>query len=349
MKRFVFISRNYKHPGCGGGRARTDIEMVMERMGYENIGLRRTTSGNGIVHSLRNMWSTLHAIGKMREGDVVVIQYQMKMYGRICRAAHRRGAKVICLIHDLDSWRDKRLTPEQEMPLLNMADVLLTHNHAMRRWLTEHGCHAPMVDYEIMDYLHGVSAPAHPIPSDGKFSLFFVGNLSSELNDWIYQLAGAMPQRDIYLYGSEFDAERAAGLSNIHMMGERPDTEIIASHHGDFGISWYGLSLDEGIGKVGEYMAINNPHKVGLYLRSNSPVVVWSRAGRAEFVLHEGVGIATDSLRDLDKALDAITPNEYARLTKNVERVNRNLKSGFYLRQALTQAIKIIEESQNKI
>ncbi len=152
MKRFVFISRNYKHPGCGGGRARTDIEMVMERMGYENIGLRRTTSGNGIVHSLRNLWSTLHAIGKMRKGDVVVIQYQMKMYGRICRAAHRRGAKVICLIHDLDSWRDKKLTPEQEMPLLNMADVLLTHNHAMRRWLTEHGCTTPMVDYEIMDY-----------------------------------------------------------------------------------------------------------------------------------------------------------------------------------------------------
>lgn len=347
MKRFVFISRNYKHPGCGGGRARTDIENIMQSMGFENIGLRRTLSHNGIVHSLRNTYGTLRAIHRLRKDDVVVVQYQMKMYARLCRVAHRRGAKVICLIHDLDSWRDKKLTPEQEIPLLNMADVLLTHNHAMRKWLTDHGCTTPMVDYEIMDYLPGVSPSAHPYPSDGRFSLFFVGNLSPKLNDWIYQLAEAMPHRKIYLYGSEYDESRGSRLPNLRMRGEQPDTEIIASHKGDFGISWYGVSLDEGIGKVGEYMAINNPHKVGLYLRCNAPVVVWSKAGRAELLLKEGVAIAVDSLRNLDAALSAVTPDDYARMTVNVARMNKDLKAGRFLRRALRQAIDIISEKQS--
>lgn len=344
MSRFLFISRNYKHPHCGGGVARTDIEKVMESMGYENIGLRRTFSHNGIVHSLRNVYGVMHAIRQLQEGDVVVVQYQMKMYARFCRAAHKRGVKVICLIHDLDSWRDKKLTPQQEMPLLNMADVLLTHNHAMRGWLKEHGCTAPMVDYEIMDYIHGVSGTPHGYPSDGKFSLFFVGNLSPRLNGWIYELARVMPGRKIYLYGSEYDEKLGHATPNLRMCGERPDTEIIASHKGDFGISWYGVSLDDGIGKVGEYMAINNPHKVGLYLRCNAPVIVWSKAGRSELIRKRGIGITVDSLRDLDTALSAVSPTDYSLMSSNVSCINAELKSGYFLKKALKKAIEIINK-----
>ena len=310
MRKCLFISRNYKHPHCGGGIARTDIETVMERLGFENIGLRRTFSHNGIVHGVRNTIGVFRAISRLRRGDVVVVQYQMKRYTWFCRMARRRGVKVICLIHDLDSFREKKLRPEQEIPLLNMADVILTHNAAMRRWLTDHGCTAPMVGYTIMDFL--------------------------------YQLAEVMPGRDIYLYGSELNREKAGALPNLHYMGEVADTEIIARHSGDFGLSWYGLSLDEGIGKVGEYMAYNNPHKVGLYLRCNAPVVVWKRAGRAEFIEREQIGIAVDSLRDLDKALDAVDSTRYAEMTANVARINARLKAGHYLETALSQALRLI-------
>lgn len=342
--RFLYISRNYKHPHCGGCVARTDIEKIMESMGYANIGLRRTFSSNGIVHSLRNVYGALRAMRQLRAGDVVVAQYQMKMFGRLCRIAHKRGAKVICLIHDLDSWRDKKLPPRQEMPLLNMADVILTHNHAMRQWLEEQGCTAPMTDYEIMDYIHGVSGDPHGYPSDGKFSLFFVGNLSPRLNGWIYDLAKEMPHRKIYLYGSEYDETLGHATPNLRMCGERPDTDIIASHKGDFGISWYGISLDDGVGKVGEYMAINNPHKVGLYLRCNAPVVVWDKAGRAELIRKRGIGITVGSLRQLDAALDAVTPADYSRMVDNVSAINIELKSGRFLKKALKRAMEIINK-----
>lgn len=346
MSRRVYISRNYKHPNCGGGRARMDIESIMQSMGFENIGLKCTTSRNGVVHSLRNAYGFLRAIRRLKKGDVVVVQYQMKMYKRLCKAAKKCGAKVICLIHDLDSWREKKLTPEQEVPLLNMADVLLTHNHAMRRWLSEHGCTAPMVDYEIMDYLPGDSAAPHLYPDNGNLSLFFVGNLSSETNGWIYELAALIPHRKIYLYGPGFDVEKAATLPNLLHMGVMPDTEIIESHNGKFGVSWYGSSLDEGVGMVGEYMAINNPHKVGLYLRCNAPVVVWSKAGRAKLLLKKGVALAVDSLRNLDDALTGISAEDYYGMIENVANMNGKLKRGHYLRKAVQNALEIIKEHE---
>ena len=62
-----------------------DIESIMQSMGFENIGMRCTTSRNGIVHSLRNAYGILRAIRRLKKGDVVVVQYQMKMYERLYR------------------------------------------------------------------------------------------------------------------------------------------------------------------------------------------------------------------------------------------------------------------------
>lgn len=347
MNKCYFISRNYKHPKCGGGRARTDIETVMESLGFENIGFSRTTHRNGLIHGVRNTLGVIKAMRAIGPGDVVVLQYQMKLYATVCRHAHRHGAKVICLIHDLDSFRDKALTPGQEIPLLNMADVLLTHNHSMRAWLKDHGCTAKMIDYEIMDYLPGNSGTPHPPRPDGSWSLFFVGNLSPALNDFLYQLAAIIPERDIYLYGSELDTAKASTLPNLHFMGLLDDTDIIARHQGDFGLSWYGLSLDDGVGKVGEYMSYNNPHKVGLYLRCNAPVVVWRRAGRAEFILQQDAGIAVSSLRQLDQALTAITPERYRAMLQGVARVNTRLREGYYLKTSLTEAFRHLGVTHN--
>lgn len=342
MNRLLFISRNYKKPECGGGIARTDIETILTEMGGINIGWKRTTSHNGIIHSLRNASGIVKAILSLRRDDVLVIQYQQKFYRQICRVAKRRGVKIVCLIHDLDSFRDKTLTPDQEIPLLNMADVLLTHNINMRRWLSDHGCTVPMIDYEIMDYLRGERQPEAQASVRQPYSLFFVGNLSPKLNDWIYQLAALVPHRTIYLYGGEEDAEKIALHSNLQFMGQLDDTEIIARHRGDFGISWYGSSLDSGVGKVGEYMAYNNPHKVGLYLRCGVPVVVWSKAGRADFLTRTGVALAVDSLRDLENSLSGISEADYRAMTERVAPIADDLRRGAFLRAALARVFELL-------
>lgn len=211
------------------------------------------------------------------------------------------GIRVIALLIDLSSFRNKKLTPEEEVALLNRFDVVLTHNVGMRRYLTAHGCTAKLIDYEIMDYPHGESGP-HPAPEEGNYSLYYVGNLTREANDYLYELARLMPDTDFYIYGPDYDRALCAQLPNIHTPGFVQDTQIMKRHAGDFGLSWYGSSLDDAVGRLGEYMQVNNPYKAGLYFRANTPVIVWKKAGRAEFIERERIGLVVDSLRELAAA-----------------------------------------------
>ena len=338
ITRKVYISRNYKKLDCGGSIARTDIETVMDRLGFVNIGLPQSVCHNGIYHGIKNYVSYRKALRSIRPGDMIVLQYPMKIgFDEICGVSHKKGAKIVCLIHDLSSFREKTLTPEEEICRLNQCDVLLTHNHRMREWLSSHGCRVKMIDFEIMDYIHGASGNAHEVV-DRNYSLFYVGDLSPATYGYIYDLARIMPQRDIYLYGHSPSEDLLAELPNLHFEGFAKDTDLMKSHKGDFGLSWYGTSLDFGIGKIGEYMEYNNPHKISLYFRCNSPVVVWSKGGRAKFIKDNHLGICVDSLRNLESRLSMITADEYREMVGNVERVNERLKNGRYLEDVLQQA-----------
>lgn len=337
-----FISRNYKHPYCGGVIAKTDIELTLERLGFTNIGLKRSFSGNNIVNAIRSCLSAVIGATRLKQGDILLLQYPMSHYYRfICRIAKWKKAKIITLIHDLRAFRNKSITAEVENVHLSDSAVLLTHNHKMREWLSSHGCTLPMVDYEIMDYLHGESGKPK-IKTDRNYSIYYVGNLSSATNGFIYELAELMPETDIYLYGLNPDMEKIDSIPNLHFLGFRADVDIIAEHKGDFGLSWYGSSIDMGVGNVGEYMEYNNPHKVSLYLRCNTPVVAWKNAGRAEFIEKEGVGICVESLRELKSMFEEISPDDYKLLTGNVEHINNRLKEGCYLEEALEKALEII-------
>lgn len=340
-----FISRNYKHLDNGGGIAKSDIDITLENLGYQNIGLRRSFYHNNLVHGIRNFIGLQKAMMSIHRNDAIVLQYPMKIgFDRICKKAHQRGAKIICLIHDLSSFRNKSLTPHEEIMRLNATDVLLTHNHMMRQWLSEHGCKVKMIDYEIMDYLHGESGEPHE-PVAGNYSLFYVGNVSFKTHPYLRKLAEIMPDRDIYIYGHHPDTEEISKYNNLHYMGIVSDRQIIKSHMGDFGLSWYGESLDDGVGRIGEYMSYNNPHKISLDLRCNAPVIVWSKAGRAEFIEKEHLGLTVNSLATLDEKLKKIDYKEYRHLTDNVRNINAKLKSGFYLDQALRQAIDYLSVS----
>lgn len=187
--RKTFISRNYKHSEHAGSIARRDIEMLAERFGGVNIGLKRSFYKIGIIHGLRNYLGLLKAMMSIRKGDVLLIEYPMKLYyDRICRIAKKKGAKVISLLIDLSAFREKCITPQQEIDRLNMCDVVLTHNKNMRDWLISHGLKTKMIDYVIMDFIHGESAPPHEV-NDRNYSLYYVGNLSSAHNGFLYQLA----------------------------------------------------------------------------------------------------------------------------------------------------------------
>lgn len=346
--RNCYISRNYKTTRSGGGRAKTDFEKIMEREGFHNLGLRRTTHSNMVIDFFLTLAGVVKAVCTIRKGDVLLLQYPMKKYYEfVCNIAHRRGAKVISLIHDLGSFRRKKLTVEREMRRLAHSDGLIVHNKTMYQWLKDKRYQGEMVIIGIFDYLSPEPINSvRQLPSlPQDYSLFFAGSLSTKSNAYLYMMPPFLGSHKLHLYGSGFD--HSLGTNNVLVEeGFRNDYDLMKCNHGDFGLSWYGESLSEGKGRIGEYMAYNNPHKVGLYLRCHAPVILSKHAGLAPFVEENGVGICIDSLEDIDKVLNSITPEEYNQMKENAKKVSQRLADGYYFRTAFAKITNQLQLSR---
>lgn len=85
------------------------------------------------------------------------------------------------------------------------------------------------------------------------------------------------------------------------------------------------------------YQRVNSPHKASLYLVAGLPLIVSTQAAIAKIVVEEKLGIAVDSLSDIEKRISSLSEEDYAELLKNVDTYAERLKSGFNLMKALDQ------------
>ena len=353
--RLCYISRNYKAPSSGGGKAKSDIEQTLASMGAINIGLTRTTCSSKTYDFFRTLGSVVKALWNVRHGDVVVLQYPVKKYFTlICRTAHRRGAKIIAIIHDLGAFRRRRLTIREEITRLNHADIVIAANDHQHKWLQEKGCQAMMAVYGLHDYLTTINLPANhtapPYTPLGKphFSLYFVGDLTPRNNRYLYTLGRQMQHTEIFLYGKGFDRSAAGDESTLRWIGFTKDTDLITTHRGDFGLCWYGESCETAAGHQGEYMAINTPHKLSLYLRCGTPIIIWRHAAMAAVIEQEGLGIVVDTLGEVERRLEQLTLAEYHTMQQHVQRVAQALAEGQSCRRAVTKAYHMLSGVMDK-
>lgn len=341
--RDCYISRNYKTLKSGGGRVRTDIETIMDGMGFKNLGLKQTRHHNMVIDFFLTFTSMLKGVLSLRSGDTILIQYPMKKYYEfVCDMAHRRGVKVITVIHDLGSFRRKKLTIEREMRRLAHSDGLIVHNPTMERWLKEHGYQGEMQVIGIFDYLSPEPINSiRPLPESPKdYSMFFAGNLTQKQNAFIYMLPEHLGNHKFHLYGSNFRDDLAK--EPLVSEGFGYDYELMHNNRGDFGLSWYGESLTEGKGMIGEYMAYNNPHKMLLYLRCHAPIIISKHAGLASFVEENGIGVCIESLENIGETLDNISIDDYLRMQKNAKEISDKVASGYFFRTAYNELKKRI-------
>ncbi len=337
-----YISRNYKGTTSAGNKAKTDIETIMTGMGYKNVGLRQTTYSNSILHFLMTLFGVLKTPFCLHKGDMLVVQYPLKKYfAFVCNMAHLRGAKVTALIHDLGSFRRKALTIEQEIARLNHADCVIAHNKSMKKWLEDNGCKAKLVTLDIFDYLSATSAQAENALSSTP-TVVYVGALSIRKNKFLYDFGDSISNYRVNVYGNGFDADKASNPEAFTTMGFIQSDRLIETAQGHFGLVWDGNSLDACSGDFGEYMKFNNPHKTSLYLRCLMPIIIWNEAALAPFVRENGIGITINSLRELDEILAKITPEEYQQMRNNVKTICDRLSSGYYAKNALTEAAGLL-------
>lgn len=335
-----YLARDYKGTLSAGNKARTDIEAIMTRMDFHNLGLRQSVSKGGMKHFLRNLAGVLKECAMIHRGDVIVVQYPLKKYfSFVCRIAHARGAKVVALIHDLGSFRRKALTEEQEIKRLSNADVVIAHNASMRKWLEEHGCTARVTELGIFDFL----SPARPQavqPLAEGYRVVYAGNLQRRKNSFLYTI---IPSKwSMILYGNGFEAAEAAGNKNIDYRGFASPADLISNAGGDFGLVWDGDSAETCSGNYGEYLRLNNPHKTSLYIRCGLPVIIWKEAALAPFITQNGLGIAVDSLEQLNSVLPSISEEQYKQMRQNVLAMAERLAAGKFAEAAIGNAATIL-------
>lgn len=341
---YCYFSKNYNHLDNAGNKAKTDIETIMEQSGYANIGRHHTVVRNKVAGFLITLAGMLKTVRAIRPGDVVVLQYPLKKYyDYIVRRAHQRGAWTVTLIHDLGSFRRKKLTVEEEIARLNRNDGIIAHTPAMKRWLEDHGVTVPIVVLEIFDYL-STSQPAERY-SRQRFQVVFAGVLRTDQNEFLYKLARTDRSYDLVLYGSGFDKEALPeSTSGLVVRGFCPSDKIIDECQGDFGLVWYGSDIDTISGKMNEYLPLIAPHKLSLYLRAGMPVIVWSKSAMAPYVEKRGIGLAVDSLAELDRRLADLTPEQMEEMRRNVAAVTAELASGANTRRALSGMMEIVDK-----
>ena len=286
-------------------KAKEDIDEICRREGFCNLTSRNFGHG-GVGRFMTKLVSVCRIPMQLKKGDLLFLQYPMKkFYKMACLLAKMKGARVVTVIHDLGAFRRHKLTPQQENRRLAKTDFLIVHNPTMRDYLIKHGFKGGIHCLQIFDYLSDVAVR----------------------NGW---------QMD--LYGKGFEAE-ANNCQQLTYHGFMPSDEFIAKVEADFGLVWDGSSVDECTGDWGEYLRINDPHKTSFYLRAGIPVIVWKQAAMAPFIEEQGVGIAVDSLSEIDSRLAALSAEDYKQMRHAAWLMSQRLAEGYYIKEGLKAAM----------
>lgn len=337
-----YLSKNYKEINSAGNKAKTDIEAILKQQGYKEAGLPQTNYRNNIIGFLVTLMSVLKVVFTISKNDTVILQYPFKKYySFVCKLVHYKGGKVITFIHDLGSFRRKKLTIPEEIKRLAHSDILIVHNERMKEWLLEQNYQKPIVCLEIFDYLSSTQATNKPLNKD-MFRVIYAGGLSYKKNRFLYLVDEVISRWHFVLYGNGFEQEQIKNPDAFTYKGFTPSDELITNAEGDFGLVWDGESITTCSGTFGEYLKYNNPHKASLYIRCQLPVIIWKEAALASFVSENKIGICIDSLEELKDILPSISKEEYLEMKENTKEISRRLSTGYYSTKALKDAEKLL-------
>lgn len=338
---YCYASHNYRDFAHAGNISKNFNEHIMQDMGFKNVAIKQTHFHNKVLGFFATLIGVCAIPSRLRKGDVLVLQYPVKKYYTfICKIAHLRGAKVITLIHDLGCCRRKKITPKKEMKRLNNSDALIVHNENMKKWIVEHNYKGVIAIHHMTDYIAEAQAPIHEY-NGGRLKIMYAGALPRKKNAFLYTLAEKDLNYDLELYGRGFDSTQIKSNS-VHYHGFVNDTQLIENNNCNFGLVWDGNSLDACEGPYGSYLKLNNPIKTSLCIRCHLPVIVWEEAAIAPFVKAKGLGICVPTLRELDKTLAQITPQQYAQLERNVVEWSKELKRGTCTRNAINECLELL-------
>ena len=336
-----------------GSKARQDINSIAEQNGFSPIEVQydynlRSEKGfwQALMKLTRDWRESLQGFG---ENDTILIQFPINHHP-LCidskiRKMRRCGAKVIILIHDIDSLRMNGTTIDRKIKhlkvigedksILSQADVIIAHNHSMINALMKMGIdERKLISLEIFDYL--TDEQIFTKCRNQNDPVIIAGTLRKGKAEYVYHLPENV---DFNLYGVGYEGEEHR---NINYKGSFMPEERLSVMEGSYGVVWDGFSSESCLGSSGEYLKINNPHKTSLYLAAGLPVIVWDKAAISKFVIENEVGITVKSLSEICEKVQKISNEEYKRIVSNAIDISKRLRQGYHASCAIEKALSII-------
>jgi hypothetical protein len=318
-------------------KARGDVLRLAVRQGYRAVRLPTDWNPRTWLAFMRIMRTQLEP------GGHVLVEYplaQRKRLYPLLALCRWRNIRLQGLIHDLDSLRSPGSGEGREIAVLRLFDGLISHNPSMSAWLRHKGISKRMVDLNLFDYLSAGGPPWHEDTLERLVRVVCAGNLEYGKAQYVYH-AGLQELQNVEfsLYGAYFEADRPLA-ANVRYKGLfKPDSPRLDRRH-HFGLVWDGADIDGCTGTFGDYLRINNPHKLSLYLSMGLPVIVWSESAVAGFVQEHGIGVAVTSLREIDGLAERIGSANYLDMATRATAMGERLRSGGFLRDALARLLQ---------
>lgn len=347
-----YIDCDREKVNSAGAKAPDDIAALCEMRGYNRFITPNFPNQKSklykkvwLLFNCKSWWKRLKKT--VSDGDVVI--YQHPSYGKSVAARMineiraRKNVKFVAVIHDLESLRggiqgvieaNTKLHSFGDNELLKCFDFIICHNSHMKEYMIGQGFdEKKLISLEIFDYL--TDKDMVTVTKSDRPSVTIAGNLAKGKCGYIYDICGENHNKglDLYLFGIRFDQESAT--ENMLYQGSFKPEELPQYLKGDFGLVWDGYSAESCMGNTGEYLRYNNPHKTSLYLASGMPVVVWSKAAIADFILENKAGIVVDSLYELEESLSKVSAEEYSEMLRNAREIGKRLREGFYFYKAI--------------
>ena len=342
QKRLCYISRNYYNLTSAGNKAKTDNEDTLVEMGAINLGLPRTIRNSKILAFFLDLIGIIRACILLQKDDVLFLQYPVKKYfSFLCHVAQLKGAHTVSLIHDLGSFRRKKLTIQKEINRLSNSDYIIASNEKMKGWLKEHGLQKPVGALGLFDY-RSASPCQEKATERGQIKVVYAGALSMKKNSFLVKQSQTLSSWQLLVCGNKEGLQDLQDNPQITYQGFVPSEEFIKHVDADFGLVWDGGSLDGCSGEYGQYLKWNSPHKVSFYLRAGLPLIIWKEAAVAPIIEKAGAGITIGSLEELDDILKALTLEDYQKIKAKTVIMAKRLNEGYFLHQALEEFYKHI-------
>ena len=341
-----------------GSKAPGDVQAIAAECGFEAFPMHRLIPPNRLWFPVMRFCRRLQRRRYARDvpdDSVVFVQFPTSLVGGgfnrpmtelVRRVKETKRQKVVSLVHDVECIRGKSdplsLPMSEDLRFwCETADVLIVHNRRMADWFQRNGVSPTrLVPLEIFDYL----APGFVRRTDAteRRSVCIAGNLDSAKAGYLARLADVTDVR-WELYGPNY---RSAGRTErIRYHGTVAPERLPERLEGGFGLVWDGDSIDSCAGGMGEYLRVNAPHKLSLYLAAGLPVIVWDESAAADFVREHGVGFPVRSLREIGMRIAAISEPNYDRLKRNAGAISAKLRSGHFTKSALAKALALVDNT----